>query len=265
VLSLATILGFLAGCSSSPEPAPAGGYPWQRVQVGPAEQKEDPIATATKLIEQREKPGNLDHAIALLDWHVERKPDSAELHELLAQAHSRAAEALDLNKSENRSGHQHHRTEGIKHAEQALKLAPDSGPAHYWYATNLLHAADAERSLGRAKDALKQLDLADQLSPKVDDGGPSRMRAKVLAEMPGLFGGSLSKAIASYRRSLELAPDCITTHLWLGQAYLEAKKSDLARKELEWVAAAKPRPGHEKEDGEDKQKAQELLKKLETK
>jgi tetratricopeptide (TPR) repeat protein len=265
VFALVTILAISAGCGSTTEPEPAEGHAWQHVQVSPAEQKDNPIPTATRLIDQRETPGNLDRAIALLNWHVERRPDSAELHELLAQAHSRAAEMLDIAKPENRAGHQHHRTEGMKHAEQALKLSPDSGPAHYWLATNQLHAADAERSLGRAKDALKQLDLADNLSPKIDDGGPSRMRAKVLADMPGLFGGSLSKAIASFRRSLELAPDCITTHLWLGQAYLEAKKPDLARKEFEWVAAAKARPGHEKEDGEDKQKAQEALKKLETK
>jgi tetratricopeptide (TPR) repeat protein len=260
-----TLLMLLSvGCGSN-EPVPAEGYAWQHVQVSASEQKEDPIPTATKLIEQRETPGSLDKAIALLDWHVERNPGSAELHELLAQAHSRSAEMLDLNKPEDRSPHQHHRTEGMKHAEQALKLSPDSGAAHYWLAANMLHAADAERSLGRAKDALKQLDLADQLVPKIDDGGPSRLRGKVLSEMPGLFGGSTSKAIASYRRSLELAPDCITTHLWLGQAYLDAKKPDLARKELEWVVAAKPTPGHEKDAGEDKAKAQELLKKLETK
>ena len=254
----------ITGCASEPA-APADGHPWQKFQVSPDEQKADPVAAATKLIQERETPGKLDRAIALLQWHVQQHPDSADLHTLLAEAHSRSAEMLDLAKSENRPGHQHHRNEGIQHAQEAVKLQPDNGPAHYWLAANLLHAADAERSLGRAKDALKQLDEADKLSPKVDDGGPSRMRAKVLAEMPALFGGSLSKAITSYRRSLEMAPDCITTHLWLGQAYVEAKKADLARKEFEWVAAAKIRAGHEKEDGEDKQKAQEALKKLEAK
>jgi tetratricopeptide (TPR) repeat protein len=260
----AFILGLSVGCASTPA-APPEGYRWQQKELSEGDKKSDPIPTATKLIEERESPGKLDQAIALLQYHVDQHPDNVALQTLLAEAHSRSAEMLDLAKTEDRAPHQHHRTEGMKHAEEAVKLDPNSGAAHYWLAANQLHAADAERSLGRAKDALKQLDLADQLAPKVDDGGPARMRGKVLADMPGLFGGSTSKAIASYRRSLEMAPNCITTHLWLGQAYVDAKKNDLARKEFEWVAAAKPRPGHEKEDGEDKQKAQDLIKKLETK
>jgi tetratricopeptide (TPR) repeat protein len=265
VLTSSFILVLALGCASSTPAAPPGGYSWQQKELSDAEKKTDPIPTATRLIDERESPGKLDQAIALLQYHVDQHPDNVALQTLLAEAHARSAEMLDLAKTEDRAPHQHHRTEGMKHAEEAVKLDPNSGAAHYWLAANQLHAADAERSLGRAKDALKQLDLADQLAPKVDEGGPARMRGKVLADMPGLFGGSTSKAIASYRRSLEMAPDCITTHLWLGQAYVDAKKNDLARKEFEWVAAVKPRPRHEKGDGEDKQKAQELLKKLETK
>jgi tetratricopeptide (TPR) repeat protein len=264
VLASVVIMVLAPGCASTPAP-PAEGFSWQQKQLSDAEKKDDPMPAATRLIEERETPGHLDHAIALLQWHVERHPDSVELQQLLAEAHSRAAEMLDIAKPEERAPHQHHRTEGMKHGEEAVKLDANSGAAHYWLAANQLHAADAERSLGRAKDALKQLDLADQLTPKIDEGGPSRLRGKVLADMPGLFGGSTSKAIANYRRSLEIAPNCIITHLWLGQAYLDAKKPDLARKEFEWVVAAKSRPGHEKDDGEDKQKAQELLKKLDTK
>jgi tetratricopeptide (TPR) repeat protein len=259
-----TFLVLSFGCASSPV-APQEEAPRQEMPLSDAEKKDDPTPTVTKLIEERETPGRMDHAFALLEWHVERHPDSAPLHALLAEAHARSAELFDPTKPEDRPAHQKHRTEGMKHGEQAVKLDPNSGAAHYWFAANLLHAADAERSLGRAKDALKQLELADQLSPKIDEGGPSRMRGKVLEDLPGLFGGSTSKAIASYLRSLELAPDNITTHLWLGEAYLDAKKIDLARKEFEWVVAAKLKPGHEKEDGIDQKKGQEHLKKLDSK
>jgi tetratricopeptide (TPR) repeat protein len=251
------------GCSTA-DVAPQDPA-WQKVPLTAEEAKSDPLKTAPKLIEQREKPGSLDRAIALLNWHLERNPQSADLHLLLAEAHARSSEALSADKEEERPYHKYHYTEGLHHADEAVRLAPDSGPAHYWRACNLLHAADAERSLSRANQALKELDVADQHSPGVDDGGPSRMRGKVLNDMPGLFGGSTSKAIANFLKSLKIAPDCGTTHLWLGEAYLSAKKNDLARKELEWVAGAKPRPGHEKEDGENRQKAQELLKKLEAK
>jgi len=261
-LLLSTAVVFLpcTSCAADPPEQTQAAVP-----LTADEQKHDPLPAARKLLDLPEAPGNLDHAETLLAWHVERHPDNPELHLLLAEAHSRAAEKLDLAKPEDRAGHQRHRTEGLQHAELALKMMPDNGIAHYWVAALQLHNADAERSLGRAKVAIKHLDRADELTPAVDEGGPARLRGKVLADIPGLFGGSLPKAIASYRRSLEVAPYHITTHLWLGQAYLEAKKPDLARKELEAAATGKLRPGHEKEDGEDQKKAQELLKKLETK
>lgn len=257
------LLLFAVGCASTP--SMPDDHPWQGVHLNASEQSADPLPSARLMLDQRETPGNLDHAIALLNWHVERHPESADLHLLLAEAHSRSAEALDLEKKEDRGPHLYHRTEGLKHAQEALKLSPQSGPAHYWLATNLLHAADAERSLGRAKTALAELDQADKLSPDVDEGGPSRMRGRVLSEMPALFGGSTAKAIVSLKRSAEIAPGSTTTHLWLAQAYIEGKQPDLARKELEKVVNAKPRAHREKEDGADKQKAQELLKKLDAK
>ena len=259
----AALLILALGCSTA-ERAPED-HAWQKVSLSADEEKGDPLKSAPRLIEQREKPGSLDHAIALLNWHVERNPQSADLHLLLAEAHARSAEALDAQKDEERPYHKYHYTEGIRHADEAVRLAPNSGPAHYWRACNLLHAADAEQSLSRANTALKELDMADHQSPGVDDGGPSRMRGKVLHDMPSLFGGSVSRAIVNFQKSLKIAPNLSTTHLWLGEAYLSAKKNDLARKELEWVANAKPRPGHEKEDGENRQKALELLKKLEAK
>lgn len=254
-------MALLTACATSTGPMP-DDHPWERVNLSAEDQKSNAADLAPKLIEEREKPGSLDHAIALLRWHVERNPQSADLRALLAEAHSRAAEALDTRKSEDLPYHAYHRTEGIRQAEEALRIAPQNGPAHYWRAASLLHAADAEQSLGRAKDALKELDLAERLSPQVDQGGPARLRGKVLHDMPAIVGGSVSKAIESYLRALKVAPDCVTTHLWLGEAYLSAKKNDLARKELDWVLSAKAKPGHEKEDAEDKQKAQELLKKI---
>jgi tetratricopeptide (TPR) repeat protein len=264
IISTVALAFFAAGCASAPV-APQDMSANGASHLTDEEKQKDPVPEVTRLLEQRETAGNLDHAIALLTWHVGQHPDSAPYHELLAEAHARSCEALDLKKSEDKAPHKVHRTEGLKHGEEAVKLDPQSGPAHYWYAANLLHAAEAESSLGRTNSALRQLDQADKLSPKIDAGGPARMRGRVLSQMPGIVGGSTKKAIANYQRSLELAPDCITTHLWLAEAYIDADKPDLARKELQWVASAKTRPEHQKEDNDDKQKARDLLKKLETK
>jgi tetratricopeptide (TPR) repeat protein len=264
IIGTLVLIPLAAGCASTPV-GPQERPSHESVQLSDEEKQQDPIPAVTRLLDQREAAGNLDRALALLTWHVGQRPDSAPYHELLAEAHARSCEALDLKKPEDRQPHKDHRSEGLRHGEEAVKLDPNSGPAHYWLAANLLHAAEAESSLGRTNSALRHLDQADKLSPKIDDGGPARLRGRVLAKMPGIVGGSTTKAIASYQRSLEMAPDCITTHLWLAEAYIDADKPHLARKELQWVTSAKTRAEHRKEDDEDKEKAKELLKKLETK
>src|SRR5258706_3942414 len=221
------MLVLAAGCATTP----ASVTPDIELQAD--DQHADPLKLVPELLENRETPGNLERAIAVLNWHLKQQPGSVDFHALLAEAHSRFVETLDLKKAEDQPRHKEHRTEGLKHAEEAVAIDPGHAPAQYWLAALLLHVADAESSLGKAKEALTHLDRADSLHASIDSGGPARLRGRVLADIPGLFGGSTSKAIASYQSSLKVAPDCLTTHLWLGEAYVEAKKPDLARKEFE--------------------------------
>jgi len=248
-----------AGCSDTPdvEAAPTGIE-----EPTPQEKKLDPVKTGRELIEEREKDDNLNKAIRLLHWHATETPASADVQILAAEACSRALELLDPAKPADRDSHQKLRQIGRAHADEAVRLAPQNGAARYWKGCILLHEANAERSLGKTNQAIAELEKAEALEPAIDDGGPSRMKGKVLSEMPFLFGGSLTKAVACYRKSLEVSANRITTHLWLGEAYIEASKTGLARKELEWVVAAKPRPRHEKEDGDEQKEAAEKLKTL---
>jgi tetratricopeptide (TPR) repeat protein len=242
---------------------PAEEPPQTPTQAAPAPDRNvDPLKTGRELIENREKDDNLDRAIRLLEWHSSQNPQSAEIHLLTAEAYSRSLEALGDQKSQQKPKVRQVLAKAKPHADEALRLDPKNGAAYYWKACLLLHEADIEKSLGLANQALKLLDQAETLQPGIDQGGPSRMKGRVYQDLPGIFGGSTSKAIALYRKSLESDPDCITTHLWLGEAYADARKYDLARKELEGVVAAKPRPGHEKEDGDDQKEAAEKLKSL---
>ncbi|HUR38639.1 MAG TPA: tetratricopeptide repeat protein [Planctomycetota bacterium] len=257
ILILAVVAA--AGCSDTPD---VEAEPSMIGDVTSQEQTLDPVKTGRQLIEEREKDDNLNKAIRMLHWHATQKPQSADIALLAAEACSRALELLDPAKPSDRPRHQMLRQIGRNHADAAVRLAPDNGAARYWKGCMLLHEANAERSLGKTNQAIAELDKADALEPAVDDGGPSRMKGRVLSEMPSLFGGSLTKAVAAYRKALTLSANRITTHLWLGEAYLEAKKPDLARSELQWVVAAKPRPGHEKEDGAEQKEAAEKLNSL---
>jgi tetratricopeptide (TPR) repeat protein len=250
------LLWALSGCAESPS------LPDSTTPATIEEKEQDPLKTGRELIDRREEPGNLDRAIRILEHHSTQDPDSAPLHLLAAEAYSRALEDLGDRKSQERDRVKRLLLGGKAHGDEAVRLEPTNGAALYWRACLLLHDADVSSSLGKAKEALSQLERAEALLPTIDEGGPSRMKGRVYYEMPGLFGGSLAKAIAHYKKALEWAPDCMTTHLWLGEAYRDAKKVDLAQAELERVLAAEPRPGHEKEDGADQKRAAELLKTL---
>jgi tetratricopeptide (TPR) repeat protein len=252
----APFLLLVAGCATAP------AYLVPDVTISAEDQHLDPLQIAPELIERRETPGSLERAIALLRWHWKRQPESVDLNALLAEAHSRMCESLDLKKPEDLSPHLEHRTAGLYHAREAVQIDAGHAPAQYWLGSLLLHASEAENSLGKTHEALKHLERAEALHAAIDDGGPARLRGRVLQDMPGIFGGSVSNAIACYRRSLEAAPGAMATRLYLGEAYLATDRINLARSELEHVTASRPRPGHEKEDGELHRKAEELLKKL---
>jgi tetratricopeptide (TPR) repeat protein len=233
------------------------------VTLSNAENQVDPLRSARVLIDQRETPGALDHAIALLDGYLPQKPHSVEHLVILAEAHSRCLEVLDVKKPADRAPHELHRTRGRSHAREALGLAPNNGVVQYWLGCLLLHAADAERSYGRLKEALPHLELAQKGAPGTDEGGPARMLGRVYQETPGGFLlGSKPEAIKWYKKSLEVAPDSMSTRLWLGETYVAAGLPALARPELERVIATKPRAGHQKEEAEYRHKAEALIQKL---
>jgi len=223
----------------------------------------DPLPAGRKLIDQRETPGSPARAIALLETQLPGKARFADFRILLAEAHSCSPETPEVKKQGYLAAYEEHRTAGRFQSQEALRLAPGNGIAQYWLGCLLLHAAEAERSYGRLKEALPHLELAQNQAPATDNGGPARMLGRVYQETPGgLLLGSKPEAIRWYKKSLEAAPDAISTHLWLGEAYLADDQPALARAELERASAIKPRGGREKEGGEYRKKAGELLRKL---
>jgi tetratricopeptide (TPR) repeat protein len=215
--------------------------------------------TAAGWIERREEAGALERAVDLLAWHAHARP-SAELSLLLAEAHARALDRLDLKREEDRPLHARHRAAGLRHSEAALRERPEDPAAQYWRACVVLHAAEAESSYARLNDAVKLLEAAEAEAPDLDHGGPARMLGRIYQETPGWpMLGSKAKAAFYYKRSIERAPDFAQTHLWLGETYVSAKRQDLARPFLEKAATLPLRPGHEEEDGRHRAAARRLL------
>jgi tetratricopeptide (TPR) repeat protein len=233
-------------------------------ELPPLGQQDKSVADAIQLLDRSDQD-DLE-AITILRHHWEKSPKSVEINTALARAHARVVDTLDLKNPQDREPHASHRNAGLFHAREALKTDPNCGPAHYWLGVLLLFVADADQSYGRLKEALKELDTAERLDPKVDFGGPARMKGRIYQETPGFpFLGSLSKANDSFRASLEIAPESLLSRLWLAETLSAQKKPDEARAEAERVTAATARPGFERTDQAIQKKGRDLLRSLDAK
>ncbi len=246
-----------ASCATPPE---TGGLP----DLG---EPDEALTETEKLLSPKmagvRTEGAARRALSRLRHHWTAARESAELDLLLAEAHARFVDGLDLKREEDRPRHQRHRNAGLFHAREALRLDPDVSPGHYWLGVLLLHAADGEQSYGRLKEALFELNAAEALAPGIDDGGPSRMKGRIYQETPGFpFLGSQAKAIECYRKSLEIAPGCLRTRLWLAETYVADKQPEKGRPLLQEILDAAGPVDRPVENADLKRQAQDLLQKI---
>jgi len=245
------ILGILTSAFSSPQES--------QIPSDPA----TVLKKAELLIERRESPGSLEEAITLLNAHVADPGQALQMLVHLAEAHGRLVDTFDLAKAAEKPKHQEHREAGRRAARMATELDPKNGPAHYWYGVILLFCADGEQSYSLLKQALRELESADRLSPDVDGAGPARMLGRIYQETPGWpFLGSTRKAIEYFERAQRSAPAHLRNHLWLGLAYEAAGRKGAAQEQLELVVASTPHAGHEKEEQAMKSESEAHLKVL---
>src|SRR6185295_5092020 len=154
--ALALLLWAVAGCASVPETPDTHG------EATEEERKLD----AAKLLEEREKEGNLDRAVRVLEWQASQKPKDEKTRLLAAEAYSRSLEDMGEKKKTDTTKAKRLLTQGGLHAQAAIDIAPGNAAALYWRACLMLHQADVEGSLGKAKEAIALLEKADAADPK---------------------------------------------------------------------------------------------------
>lgn len=154
---------------------------------------------------------------------------------------------------------------GIKAAKKALALDPNSIGGHYWLGVSY-------GLYGSAKGVTKSLSLIDPikdemakviaLNPAYDSGGAYRVLGRLYYKVPGIFGGSNSKAIENLKKAISYGPRRWLNHLYLAEVYIDDGYNDKAKKELKAVIAGPPEPGMQPEWNEEKVQAKKLLDKL---
>jgi tetratricopeptide (TPR) repeat protein len=262
-----------AGCGSTEPPPPTiplAELPPISETLPPLSAEEqkfelDQVAqAAADLIEKRESEGSLERAAALLRFHWQRHSAALSLNTMLAQVHVHFIDRYDLKNAEHKDPLAKHREAGRIHAREALRVNPDHGPAHYWYGHILLHVADAERSYGKLKEALAQMEKAEKTASDIDHHGPIRMQGRIYQETPGgpFFLGDKKKAQKFYERAVQASPEYLQHRLWLAEIHIDAKKFEPAREQIDFILKAAPRKGHEKDDRKIQEAARKLLEKI---
>jgi tetratricopeptide (TPR) repeat protein len=160
---------------------------------------------------------------------------------------------------------------GASVKEAVAVVGADGVPALYWYASNLGKWAKAKgfaTTLGNKDTIRAVMDKCLALDPTYFFGGPDRYFGVFFAVAPSFAGGDLAKSEDHFKKSLSIAPDCLTTKVLMAEN-LATKKQDreMYKRLLEEVIAA---PGDKipelvPEMQVEKLKAADLLKAIDEK
>lgn len=122
---------------------------------------------------------------------------------------------------------------GIRRAERAVQLNPNSGEYHRILGTlcGQLIPANVLLGLKYGQCAMDEVTKAIQLEPKSAAAWLSKGVGNYY--LPASFGGGADKAVEDFRKAIQIDPKNADSHLWLGVALRKLNRNAEARKALE--------------------------------
>jgi hypothetical protein len=151
---------------------------------------------------------------------------------------------------------------GIAAAQQAARLEPGRPEGHFWLAADMGALAEkfgVRAGLKYRKPIREELETVLRLEPAFMQGSADRALGRYYFEVPGLFGGSKSRAEQHLRASLAYNADSTISRYFLAELLIDQKRTSEARAELQHVIAAPISDEWAPEDREYKKKAAALL------
>ena len=151
---------------------------------------------------------------------------------------------------------------GIAAARAAAGTQPDRPEGHFWMAANMGALAESfgiRQGLKYRGEIRSALLRVLKIDPAFQQGSADRALGRWYFKVPGLFGGSRTRAEEHLRRSLTYGPDSTASHFFLAEALLDWGRRDEGRAALQRVIDAPLDPDWTPEDREFKRKAREML------
>ena len=224
----------------------------------------EPETRAELLWNEREDLGKAAEAIAAYEALQKEKPENYDILLHLSRLHYWIGQNLE---STNQKDSLSHYGKGRELGRKASEVAPDKPGGYFFEAANLARENNLKGTFSNlwGISAVRRLnEKAASIDPEYFYHGPDRFLCALYTKLPGLLGGSTSKAIDFGKRAAEAFPNYAGNRFFLAEAYVKDGRNDLARKELEAAVALPDNalPDVIPEQRMEKKRATELLKRI---
>jgi tetratricopeptide (TPR) repeat protein len=232
--------------------------------ISAASQETDLERKAEILWGEREDLAKAADGIAAFEGLLERNPDAYEVLLRLSRLHYWIGQNLESKSKQEALAHY---DKGRKYGKKASEIAPENPGGYFFEAANRARKNNLKGSFSKLWGVSKVRKLNEKtasIDPAYFYRGPDRFFCAYYTKLPGLLGGSVSKAIEFGKRAVEAFPTYAGNRYFLAEAYVKDGKNDLARKELEEAISLPDDafPDAIPEQRMEKKRAGELLKRI---
>ncbi len=225
---------------------------------------DDSRQKAESLWAGREDPAKANEAVSAFETLLKDVPNDYETLLRLSRLHYWIGQSLEPVKKSDAIAHY---VKGREYGHRAAEAAPDRPGGYFFEAASLGRENNLKGKfkslfgIGKVEDLNRK---AEAIQPDYFYRGPDRFFCAYYTRLPGLLGGSLSKAVEHGKKAVAAYPNYAGNRFLLAEAYVKDGKNDLARAELEAALAAPDDalPDAIPEQRLEKKRAADLLKRI---
>ena len=137
--------------------------------------------------------------------------------------------------------------EGIAAGEAAVRNGPNKPEGHFWLGANLGGRARLQGplyALASVPDIRREMETVIRLDEGFQAGSAYLALGQIDLELPEMFGGNRERAVENLEKGLKFGENNAMLRLRLAEAYLDVKRTEDARKQLNAIFKLKPSPDY---------------------
>ena len=218
----------------------------------------DTMAEADALFSYGEATARDRQALSLIAQALERRPDEYQLLWRAARVYYHVGD--DAAAEEKRDYFER----GIATGQRAVALQPTGVEGHFWLGANyggLSEIRGIVQAIQMIKQVRAEMETALRLQASYENGGAYLALGQLDRQLPRLFGGNITRAIAYLEQGLRVAPQNMSMRLALAQAYRDAGRREDGQRQLLEILSMPVLPARARANHATQEKARQLLSK----